>query len=418
MFALVDCNNFYASCERVFNPSLKNKPIVVLSNNDGCVVARSNESKAFGVPMGAVAYQYQNLFNKHNIHVFSSNYALYGDMSNRVMNLLNQYTPDIEIYSIDEAFLKFDNFNYHNLREYALKIKRKVDRGTGIPISIGIAPTKALSKVANRIAKKFPNQTKGVYIIDSEEKRIKALKWLKIEDVWGVGRQHSKRLKLKQVFNAFQFTKLHDDFVKERMSIVGLRLKHDLEGKPTLDLEEIKTKKAIACTRSFSGMISDYRELKERLSTFTVSAAEKLRHQNSCCNVLTVFIKTNRHRKALPQHHQSFTVKTSYPTNSSIDLIKASNHALKRIYRKGYHYKKAGVILMGITPENQKQLSLFTKENPKHLELMKTIDTINKSIGRHKIKFGSEDLGRQWKMRQERLSQRYSTSLTDIIEIK
>ncbi len=250
MYALVDCNNFYASCERLFQPSLKNKPIVVLSNNDGCVIARSNEVKKY-VPMGAVAYKYKNIFKQHNVQVFSSNFALYGDLSNRVMNNLRTFTPDIEIYSIDEAFLKFEGFEKYNLEEYGITIKKTINKNVGIPVSIGFAPTKALSKVANRIAKKFPKKTKGSYVIDNDEKRIKALKWLAIEDVWGIGRKIATKLKAIGIQNAFEFTQLHDTYVKRHFSVVGLRLKHELEGKPRLDLDELANKKSIATTRSF-----------------------------------------------------------------------------------------------------------------------------------------------------------------------
>ncbi|RXP52469.1 Y-family DNA polymerase [Lutibacter sp. HS1-25] len=417
MYALVDCNNFYASCERVFQPNLRDKPIVVLSNNDGCVIARSNEAKALGVPMGAPAFKFKALFEQHHIHVFSSNYALYGDMSHRVMTLLATYTPDIEIYSIDEAFLQFKGFDFIELQSYAETIKRTVDKGTGIPISIGIAPTKALSKVANRIAKKFPQQTGGVYIIDSEEKRIKALKWLAVADVWGIGRKHSARLNAYNIKTAYDFINLHDDWVRKQMSVVGLRLKHELEGKQTLDLETIQTKKAIATTRTFEGMLTDFESIKERVSTFAVSCAEKLRKQQSCCNVVMVFLHSNWHRKDLPQYGKNIVVKTHYPTNSSIDLIKYATQGLEHIYKEGYHYKKAGVIVMNITPENAKQFSMFSEENPKHMPLMKTIDRLNKSIGQTKVKFGSQDLGRTWKMKQEKLSPRYTTKLSEIITI-
>ena len=417
MFALVDCNNFYASCERVFQPNLRNVPIVVLSNNDGCVIARSNEAKALGVPMGAPAFKFKELFEKNNIRVFSSNYALYGDMSHRVMTLLSTYSPDIEIYSIDEAFLQFKGFDLFELQSYAKGIKKAVDKGTGIPVSIGIAPTKALSKVANRIAKKYPKETGGVYIIDSEEKRIKALKWLAISDVWGIGRKHSIRLNSYKVLTAYDFTELQDDWVRKHLSVVGLRLKHELEGKPTLSLETVQTKKAIATTRTFDRMHTDFESIKERVSTFAVSCAEKLRKQGSCTTIVMVFLHTNWHRKDLPQYGKNIIVKTHYPTNSSIDIIKYATQGLELLFKEGYHYKKAGVIVMGITPENTKQFTLFTKENPKHIPLMKTIDSLNKSIGQTKVKFGSQDLGRTWKMKQEKLSPRYTTKLTEIINI-
>ncbi|NQW37059.1 MAG: Y-family DNA polymerase [Flavobacteriales bacterium] len=417
MYALVDCNNFYASCERLFKPNLRDKPIVVLSNNDGCVIARSNEAKALGVPMGAPAFKYKDLFEKNNIHVFSSNYALYGDMSSRVMNMLSSYTPDIEIYSIDEAFLQFKDFKYVDLQSYCETIKRKVDKGTGIPVSIGLAPTKALSKLANRVAKKFPKRTGGVYVIDSEEKRIKALKWLSIGDVWGIGRKYSKRLLDKNINTAYDFVNLSDAWVRQEMSVVGLRLKKELEGEPTLSLEKSSPKKAIATTRSFDKMYSDYDTLKERVSTFAVSCAEKLRRQKSHCNMLMLFIHTNNFRQDLPQYYRTIVVKTAYPTNSSIDLIKYAIRGLDNIFKEGYHYKKAGIIVMGLTPEGTKQFTMFTDENPKHASIMKTIDSLNNAIGQNKVKFGSQDMGRMWKMKQESLSPRYTTNINEIIEV-
>ena len=418
MYALIDCNNFYASCERVFQPKLENKPIVVLSNNDGCVIARSNEAKALGVPMGAPAFEYKELFEKNNINVFSSNYALYGDMSNRVMQTLATFSPDIEIYSIDEAFLKFTGFELFNFDTIGKEIRYKVTKGTGIPISVGFAPTKSLAKVANKIAKKFAERTGNVYIIDSEEKRIKALKWLPIADVWGIGRQNAKRLQKVNIKTAYDFTQLNDDWVKKNMSIVGLRLKKELTGIPCLQLEEVADKQNIATTRSFDKNLIDYESIHERVTTFAVSCAEKLRKQNSCCNALMVFIHTNGHRKDLPQYSQNIVVKLPFPTNSNIELANYAAIALKKIFKKGFAYKKAGVIVMDFSPENAEQIKLFENPNPKHKALMQAVDKINLSIGKAKIKLACQDLKKTWKMKQERLSPCYTTRLSDIIEIK
>jgi DNA polymerase V len=417
MFALVDCNNFYASCERLFQPSLKEKPIVVLSNNDGCVIARSNEVKKY-VPMGAVAYKYKSVFRENNVQVFSSNFALYGDLSNRVMNNLRTFTPAIEIYSIDEAFLKFEGFEAYNFQEYGVTIKDTVNKNVGIPVSIGFAPTKALCKVANRIAKKFPIKTNGSYVIDTEEKRIKALKWLAIDDVWGIGRKIATKLKGIGVHTAFDFTQLHDEYVRCNFSVVGLRLKHELEGMPRLDLEEVANKKSIATTRSFKKDITDINELRERISTYAVLCAEKLRAQKSDCNLLTVFILTNRFDKSKPQYYKSITITLPYASSSSITLSKYATQALLAIYKKGYHFKKGGVIINGLTSQNSKQVNLFANENPKHRNLMKAIDTINNNLGVSKIKLGSQDLGRTWKMRQERLSKRYTTNWNELLEVE
>ena len=416
MFALVDCNNFYASCERVFNPSLNGKPLVVLSNNDGCVIARSNEAKALEIPMGAPAFKFQPLFDKHKVHVFSSNYALYGDMSSRVMNILAEYTPEIEVYSIDESFLKFRGFEHFNLQEYGQEIRYRVLKATGIPISIGIATTKSLAKVANKIAKKFTPQTGGVYVMDSEEKKMKGLKWTKIDDVWGIGRRYAERLKKIKVFNAWQFTQLSNQYVLSEMTIVGLRLKRDLTGENILDIEESQIKKNIAVTRTFETMYSDYNELRERVSTYAIKAASKLRKQDSCCNLIQLFLLTNHFREDLKQYRSSITLHCAYPTNSSIDLVKLAEVGLKRIYKKGYQYKKAGIIVMDLIPENERQLTLFESPNAKHLSLMKTIDRLNHQLA-DKVKFGGQDLDRTWKMRQEKLSKRYTSNIKDLINI-
>jgi DNA polymerase V len=418
MYALVDCNNFYASCERAFNPSLEKKPIVVLSNNDGCVVARSNEAKALGIPMGAAAFEYQNLFNKHQVKVFSSNYALYGDMSSRVMEILSTYTPNIEVYSIDEAFLKLEGFEKFDLSQYTKEIHIKVKQWTGIPICIGVAPTKSLAKVANRIAKKYPNETGGVYIIDTEEKRIKALNWLKIEDVWGIGRQLSKKLNHIKITTAYQFTQLEDDWVRKNLSVVGLRLKMDLEGKPTIELDDFKSKKSIATTRSFEKEYTELKDIQERVSTFAVTCAEKLRKQGSCCNSIMVFVHTNFYKKDEPQYSKSIVVQTDYPTNSSIDLVKLATKGLKAIYLEGYSYKKAGVVVMELTPKDQKQLNMFVAENPKHEHLMNVMDKINKVSGNKVLKLACQDQKRNWKMKQEKLSPRYTTNLKEILVVK
>ncbi len=417
MFALIDCNNFYASCERVFRPDLVGKPIVVLSNNDGCVIARSNEAKALGIPMGALAFEYKDVFIQNNINVFSANFALYGDMSNRVMTLLQEYSPESEIYSIDEAFLKLRGFEMYDLNEYGVEISKRIKKWTGIPVSIGIAPTKALAKIANKIAKKYPERTKSSYLIDTEEKRIKALKWTAIEDVWGIGRKHSIRLQEVGVKTAYDFTQLNDSWVQRNLSIVGLRLKRDLQGIPTLDLEEVKDKKNIATTRSFERNITELKDLKERVTTFAVSCAEKLRKQESTCNSLMVFVQTNFHRQDLKQYSKNIVVKLPFPTSSSIELAKFATQALEKIFVFGYSYKKAGVIIMNFTPEKDMQLSLFENSNPKHKLLMKVIDRINLSMGQQKIKLASQDQKRVWKMKQEKLSPRYTTQLKEVIII-
>jgi len=418
MFALVDCNNFYASCERVFNPKLQGKPIAILSNNDGCVISRSDEAKTLGLPMGAPIFKWEAFCKDNGVYVFSSNYSLYGDMSNRVMSILKQFTPDVEVYSIDESFLGFTGFHNYDLNAYGLQIKQRVLKWTGIPTCVGFAPTKALSKVANKIARKYPKETKGVYVIDSEEKRIKALKWTKIEDVWGIGRRLANRLKLKNCHTAYDFTQLPDAWVKSNFSVVQSRLKRDLEGVPTLQLEELKDKKAIATTRSFEYTYSDIENIKERISTFATSCAEKLRKQKSSCHMVVVMLSSDRHKKDLEQHRISRSIQLSQPSNSSLILSSCAIKAVESMFKEGIKYKRARVIVTGLVADDNFQLNLFEKENVKHQPLMKSIDLLNAKFGGHKIKLANQDLKRTWKMRQERLSPKYTTNINDIIVVK
>ncbi|MEX2380085.1 MAG: Y-family DNA polymerase [Vicingaceae bacterium] len=417
MFALVDCNNFYASCERLFQPHLHGKPIVVLSNNDGCVIARSNEAKAVGIPMGAPAFQYEETFKERGVHVFSANFPLYGDLSDRVMSILERYCPEIEIYSIDEAFLDLSAFQNQDLKAYAIQMRTSVLKATEIPVSIGIAPTKALAKVANRIAKKFPNKTQNVYLIDSEEKRMKALKWLKVEDIWGIGRRLSLRLKAIGVNTAYEFCMLNHRWVQQNLSIVGYRLQRDLLGKSSIQMEVPQLKRNIAVTRSFEKDYSTYEELKERIVTFAVTCAERLRKQKSCCNSLSVFIRSNKHRSGAKQHNSQIHIDLPFATNSNIELAKFATLALNRIFKKGYRYKKAGVIVHDFCPEVNLQQKLFDNRDNRHLPLMNVIDELNKHYGPQKIKLASQDPKRQWKMNQLKLSKAYTTKVSEVIRL-
>ena len=418
MFALVDCNNFYASCERVFNPALRQKPIAILSNNDGCVIARSDEAKVLGLPMGAPVFKYKEFIKANNIQLFSSNYALYGDMSSRVMRILEQFSPDVEVYSIDEAFLQLNGFDSYNLHEYGTEMRQRILKWTGIPTCVGVAPTKALSKVANKIARKFPKETGGVYVIDSEEKRIKALKWTQLKDVWGIGPALHKRLSAKQCKTAYDFVQLPDMWVRKTFSITEWKLKKDLEGISKIGPETLKNKRAIATTRSFEHTINDLENIKERISTFACSGAEKLRKQGSSCHMMFIFLRSDYHKKNLEQHRASIVVNIPFPTNSSLTLSTNAIKAVATIYKKGIQYKKAGVILTGIVPTDNHQLQLFNHEHPKHLPLMRTIDFINKKYHEPKLKLGNQDLKRTWKMRQEYLSPNYTTNLNDIITVQ
>ncbi len=419
MYALVDCNNFYVSCERVFQPQYNGKPVVVLSNNDGCIISRSYEAKEIGIPMGAPEFKVRDAIKQHNIKVFSSNYALYGDLSQRVMKILEKFCPSVEVYSIDEAFLNFDGMNISDYHQYGLDVQKKLMKWLSIPTGIGFAPTKALAKLANRIAKKFPERTNGVYVIDTEDKRIKALKWTKIEDVWGIGYRLTKKMQSQQILTAYDFTLPQNEaFIKKEMGVVGLRLKYELEGKSVLSLEEPKTKKNIAITRSFEKDITSYSELKERVSTFASVCAEKLRKQNSCCYGVVLFLKKDKF-KANGERYNFYKMATlPFPSNTSFSISNLALKMLSELYKEGDSYKKAGVIVTEIIPSNQRQFHLFDDENPKFQKIMEVIDKQHAKIGERKIRLGNQDLQRTWKMKQYHLSNKYTTNFKEILEIK
>ena len=417
MFALIDCNNFYVSCERVFNPNLNGKPVVVLSNNDGCAISRSDEAKRLGIPMGAPIFKYRSIINKHNVVVLSSNYPLYADMSHRVMTTISNFIPHLEIYSIDEAFLKFEGYENYDLFNYASKMRNTILKWTGIPTSVGIAPTKSLAKISNKIARKFPSETKHIYVLDTDYKRSKALNYFPLSDIWGIGRRLSKRLQNIGCKNASDFVNLPEQWVKSNLSIVELKIQQELKGISNLNLDSLSVKKSIATTRSFEKPISDLVKLKERVSTFSLSCAEKLRRQNSLCNVMIVFIRSNYFRKDLQQHSCSRVVTLPYPTNSSFVLNNYALKAIENMFQDKIDYKKAGVIVTSLVANNSYQLGIFENEDYRHKPLMKTMDYINFKYG-EKIKLANQDLKRKWKMKQEFLSPCYTTKIDDIIKIK
>jgi DNA polymerase V len=414
MYALADCNNFYASCERVFNPALNGKPIVVLSNNDGCVIARSNEAKAVGIKMGAPAFQIAQVIRRYDVQLFSSNFVLYGDMSRRVMNILSSYTPSHEVYSIDECFLDLSGMEV-DLTAYGQKMRRQVGRWTGIPLSVGIAPTKALAKMANRIAKKYP-ELEGVHVIDSEIKRIKALKWTAVEDVWGIGRKYARKLRTMGVSTAYDFTQLPESMVRSLMTVVGHNLQKDLQGIPTIEMEIPEKKQSIATTRSFDRDYNSFDDLHERIATFTMLSAEKLREQQSICRRMMLFIETNRFNDKEEFYANSVVLKLPFPTSSSLELAGFAISGLKQIFRAEKHYKRAGVILLDFVDANEYQPSLFFNSNPKHRKLMETMDTLNHKYGKTLVRLASQD-ELTHKMRRRHLSQRYTTSFNELIEI-
>lgn len=402
----------------MFQPNLRNIPIVVLSNNDGCVVARSNEAKALGIPMGEPVFKLTRLIEQHGIAVFSSNYSLYGDMSQRVMSILSQFVEDMEIYSIDEAFLSLKGFENYNLEEYGRNIVRKVTKGTGIPVSMGIAPTKTLAKVASKFAKKYKGYN-GVCLIDTEEKRIKALKQFEIGDVWGIGRRYQKKLEYHGIKSAFDFTQKSESWVRNMMTVVGVRTWKELRGISAIDLEKVVPDKQTICTsRSFGEMIEDFDTLMESVANFTASCARKLRAQRSCAGMLQVFIYTNRFREDLPQYYNSQIINLPTPTSDVTELIHYARLALKNIYKEGYHYKKAGVIVMDIVPRNCVQQNLFDeRDRMKHEQVLEVLDSVHKKYGTRVLKVAAQGTGKKWALKSEYLSKQYTTNPDDFIEI-
>ena len=416
MIALVDCNNFYASCERVFRPDLEKKPIVVLSNNDGCVIARSNEAKKLGIKMGEPAFKKREVFERNKIKTFSTNFILYGDMSKRVMSILRNNSKEIEIYSIDEAFLECYN---EDLNSYGKNLRKKVKQWTGIPVSVGIAETKVLAKIANHIAKKY--RKSGVFILDSKEIIEKALKFTAIEEIWGIGRNHSRRFKEYGINTAYDLTCIEESWIKKKFSIVVLRIAKELKGIKCLDIEsQHKTKKNICTSRSFGNPTSDYDTIKEAISTFAVRCCEKLRKQKTSTSELRIFIYTNPFNPKHRQYYGTKKIQLERATNDNQIIVQEVIKGLQKIYKKGYVYKKAGVIAGNITQENQVQLNLFDqiKNREKYTKISKVIDRINSSMGRDKLRIATQGFDRKWKMKQEQLSQCYTTRIDEILTVK
>jgi DNA polymerase V len=390
MYALVDCNNFFVSCERTLDPDLEGRPVVVLSNNDGCVVSRSKEAKDLGIPMAAPAFKYRELFQQYDVKSFSAKFELYNYKSQQVINIAKSYVLDHEVYSIDELFLDLTGFKYIDIYEYCFKIKKEIDEKENIPVSIGIAPTKTLCKVANRIVKDFPDNFNGVYILDTPEKIEKALKWLNIGDVWGIGRRLAVKMNDNGVYKAWDLLQKPEIWVRKIMGIHGVRMINELKGIRQLELDTPSPKKSIAVTRSFMQMLTKKEEVRERVETFGMYCSERLRKQNTCCKMITVFVQTNRFRKDLPEYRNAMTRILSNPTNSSILIGRVVNELFEAIYRDGFHYKRAGVMVNDFVPEDQRQISLFEEDiQNQHLPVMKAMDAMNRKYGKDKVRLGS-----------------------------
>ena len=418
MFALVDCNNFYASCERVFDPRLERRPIVVLSNNDGCVIARSNEAKALGIAMGEPAFKKEDVYAKHNVAVFSSNFALYGDMSQRVMRTLAQHSAAMEIYSIDEAFLDCSGLTADGLDRFGSQLRKTVKQWTGIPVSIGVAPTKTLAKVANHVAKRLPDNS-GVCVLEKDETIEYCLKKLPVEKLWGVGQRYALFLRSWGINTAWDLRRMPEGWVKDNMTVVGLRLQKELKGEPCIPMEHNPQKKKEICTsRSFGTMVTELDELKQAVSMYATRCSEKLRAQNSCTNLVEVFLHTNPFRPDLPQYKNVRFVRLPVASNSTLSIVQAALRGLRSIYRAGYQYKKAGVIVSGLVPSNTIQYNLFhSTDEDRHMRLMNAMDTVNDREGRDILRVAEQGFDRRWTLRQERLSPCYTTRWADFMTI-
>ncbi|OPB84730.1 Y-family DNA polymerase [Elizabethkingia ursingii] len=392
MFALVDCNNFFVSCERALDSDLIDKPVVVLSNNDGCVISRSEEAKALGIPMCAPTFKYEKFFQENNVVSLSAKFELYNFRSQHVMDVIKKYAPDVEVYSIDEAFLNLSGFKYINIADHCIKLKQDVMDTEGITVSVGIAPTKTLAKLANRIAKKNPAKFEGLFILEKPEDIEKALKWLNIEDVWGIGRRLGTRMKDAGIYKAYDLLSKPEPWIRKEMGINGIRLVNELKGIPQLETSNTSGKKSIAVTRSFMEMVTTKEELQERICSFAFSAGEKLRKQKSCCKALTVFVGTNRFRKDLPEYKNAISFHFQNPVSSSIDLAKIAAKLLDEIFIEGYHYKRAGVWINDFVPEDERLISLFEEDHfDRHKNIMEAMDKLNRRYGKDKIRLGNLD---------------------------
>jgi DNA polymerase V len=414
-FALVDCNNFYCSCERVFAPHLAKRPVVVLTNNDGCIIARSPEAKALGFKMAEPEFQARARLKRHNVTVFSSNYALYGDMSARVMATLSAFTPRMEVYSIDEAFLDLKGIQ-EGILDYCTHIRQVVRQRTGIPVSIGIGPTKTLAKAANKLAKKLPG---GVLDLSHEAGREQHLAKLEVGDVWGIGHRHAKRLAARGVSTALEFTRMPREWVLKKMTVVGLHTWLELNGVPCISLERATPpKKSIISSRSFGRPITTLEEIEEAMSRHASRAAEKLRGEGGQASTIQVFIQTNTFNENQPQYCQAASMALVPPTSHASEIVRRGRETLARIFRPGFRYKKVGVMLSGIESEATAQLSLLREPDERGKRLMDVLDRVNAKWGSETLSLAASGIKRPWNMRQDYRSPRYTTVWEEIPDVK
>lgn len=420
VFALVDCNNFYASCEKLFRPDLKDTPVVVLSNNDGCVVARSREAKLLGIKMGVPVFQIKAEMQRHGILAFSSNYALYADLSSRVMRTLEEMAPRVEVYSIDEAFLDLTGIESAiSLVEFGQQVRERIGHWIGITVCVGIAPTKTLAKLANHAAKKYP-ATQGVVDLTNPDRQRRLLALVPVDDVWGVGRRLSKRLNALGITTALDLANASPRAIRDQFSVVLERTVRELNGESCIELEEIPpTKKQIVCSRSFGVKVTHFELLREAVCEYATRATEKLRKEQQQAKVMTVFIRTSPFKDNEPQYSNSASGELLIPSCDTRDFIELANHLLKRIWKDGFRYAKAGVMLSDFYDPGMFQPGLFddvsTRSNSQ--QLMSVLDTINQS-GAGKVFFAGQGTKKDWSMKREHLSPAYTTHWDQLPRVK
>jgi len=419
MIALLDCNNFYVSCERVFNPSLRGKPVIVLSNNDGCAIARSDEAKELGIKMATPVFMIVDLIKKHNVQVFSSNYELYGDMSDRVMRIIKSFVQVVEVYSIDEIFLDLSNIKYQSIEQLAIDLRQSVQQQTGIPVTVGVAPTKTLAKMANRFAKKFKKKI-GVHYAATKEAINEMLTVTEVGDIWGIGHQYEKLLLLHNIKTAFDFVNTNEEWIRKNMSVVGHRMVKEMKGIPCIKWEQTPPpRKAICTSRSFGNLLTKKHQIEEAVAAFTASCAQKLRKENTVANTLQVFVQTNPFRHEDKQYFASQDLHLRVPSNNTKELLSYAMRGLNNIFQNGFNYHKAGILLTDIVPSKFIQLSIFDKpESSQQKNLMKTIDKVNRNFGRDTVRFGSQGFDKQWHLRRQYLSKAFTTNPNEFLTIK
>ena len=419
MYALVDCNNFYCSCERLFNPNLENRPVIVLSNNDGCAIARSEEAKALGIAMASPAFMIEDLLKKNNVAVFSSNYTLYGDISDRVMKTIGSFVPRMEIYSIDETFLDLHDMNYTDLLQLGINIRRTVKQNIGIPVTVGIAPTKTLAKMANRYAKKTRKDV-GVFWAANNNLIEEMLAYTEVSDIWGIGHQYALFLRRHGINTALDLSKAPGEWVRVNLSVVGQRLLNELNGIPAIQWEfETPAKKNICTSRSFGNLLTDKNLIKEAICNHAAACALKLRQQKSCCRTVHVFINTNPHKTEEAQYSRSINVELETASNNTGEIIKHASKGFDMIFKEGFRYMKCGVIVNDLIPEDQIQHSMYDDaDRPKAKTVMNALDKINRSMGKEIVRFAVQGFEKKYRLKAEWLSPRYTTNINEILKVR